>query len=686
MKLSNTSLASGASLVLLALALGAGCVSSNPGKFSQGESEPLVLVVLDPLAKELACACVEGFGQRDYRKLAARLETALNQPVNIEFSDDLAESIAWIGLGREMIIVGQRSSVAEAAGQAGLPALPICELTDPDGSTTLTGSFVARADDSAQELKDIGGRTLLFGLANSQENHAAAEAALTVAGGAPPVTSTLRDPYIDAALDLLDSSSSPLPIAIIPSYGLRLMVGCGTIRPGELKVIGSTLPLPFVTVFVADSIAAEKQRIILEVLLAIRDDADLLKAMESRDGFKAVKSPKPFASQSRAEPDWPDWRGPNRDGRVPQLPTRLPETARFVWKKAAMTGGLAGLSVSGDRLILAERDFSEEHDVYRCLDVRNGELLWRIEFPVRGRLDYGQSPRATPVIRDGRAYLLGAFGDLRCVDVAEGTVIWERHLPREFDAEVPTWGMCATPLVVDHLLVVNPGGPNASLAALDRVTGQTRWTTPGPPAAYASFICAELGGRRQIIGYDQHSLGGWDVTTGERLWQLVPPMQGDFNVPTPIAVNGGLVVATENNGTRFYEFGNLGRIVPEPSGAFADLAPDTTTPVVTCGRIFGAHLGLSCLDLGSGLKPVWYHDEEELGDYATLIADDRHVLVITLGGELLLLDGRADEYAVISRLRVFDDDVEVYAHPALVGTRLYLWGGSSLVCVDLGTD
>ncbi len=151
--------------------------------------------------------------------------------------------------------------------------------------------------------------------------------------------------------------------------------------------------------------------------------------------------------------------------------------------------------------------------------------------------------------------------------------------------------MCSTPLVVDDLLIVNPGGTNASLVALDCATGRTRWTTPGLPAAYSSFICGEFGGRRQIVGYDQHSLGGWDVKTGKRLWQLVPPAEGDFNVPTPIAVDGGVVVSTENNGTRLYRFDESGRIISKPAAEFADLSPDTVSPVVTCGRVFGAHRG-----------------------------------------------------------------------------------------------
>src|SRR6185369_473196 len=106
---------------------------------------------------------------------------------------------------------------------------------------------------------------------------------------------------------------------------------------------------------------------------------------------------------------------------------------------------------------------------------------------------------------------------------------------------LPMWGMCSTPLIVDDLLIVNPGSANASLAALDGATGATRWVTPGLHAAYSAFICAEPGGRRQIVGYDRHSLGGWDVKTGKRLWKVVPPTEGDFNVPTPVAVDGGIV-------------------------------------------------------------------------------------------------------------------------------------------------
>jgi outer membrane protein assembly factor BamB len=674
----------GALLLALVLAVG-GCVSGKPAQ--RAAAPPIMLVVLDPLAKELACACVKGYGQRDYRKLAAHLASALKQPVAVEFSDDLAETLALASPGQEVIVAGEQSLVRQSAKRAALPCHPVGELTDPEGNTTVAGSFVVRASDPAKELKDVAGRKILFGLADTAENHAAVQAALRVAAvDESPAAPEKRRAYSDAALDVLDSQDNLAPVAVIPAYALRLLEGCGSITPGDLKVIGKTQPQPFITFFVADNIAAEKEQKIVQTLLGIAADAKLLQAMESRDGFKAMPPAKAGKPQANASPDWPDWRGPGRDGHVPRLPARLPETAKFIWKKAAMTGGLAGLSVSDGRLILAERDFDEEHDVYRCLNADDGELLWRVRFPARGTLDYGQSPRATPVIHEGRVYLLGAFGELRCLDVTDGKVLWKRQLTQEFQAELPTWGMCSPPLVVDELLIVNPGGAKASLVALDKNTGRTRWTTPGNPAAYAAFICGEFGGRRQIVGYDQLSLGGWDAKTGARLWQLLPATEGDFNVPTPIAMNGGIIVATENNGTRLYRFDDAGRIIPTPAAEYQDLSPDTATPVLTNGRVYGAHLGLHCLDAANGLKRLWHFDDNTLGDYATLIADDERVLVITLSGELILLDAKAAGCVILSRLRVFADDVEAYSHPALVGTRLYVRGGSSVACVDLGTN
>ncbi len=649
-------------------------------------AEPLLLVVMDPLARELACACVPGYGQRDYRKLATRLQTALKQPVSVEFSDDLGDSLNFAASRERVIVVGDRALVTHAARQAGWPARPVCELTDREGRATAAALFVARKEDTARELQDLAGRQVLVGLAEADARLTAARAALEALALNPPPRFEPRGSSTEAALDVLDSAATPPPVAVIPEYTLPLLEGCGSIARGDLRVLGRSAPTPFITVFFSAELPAHLATRVEKALLDLAKDARLLRDLESKSGFRpltsaasaqAVSAPPP-----RAAADWPDWRGPNRDGRVPRLPARLPDPPRFVWRKPAMSGCLAGLSVSGGRLVLAERDLDDERDVYRCLDAHTGELLWRCDFPAPGQLDYGQSPRATPVLRDGRAYLLGAFGSLRCVDLDDGRVLWERDLRRDFRAPLPTWGWCATPLLVDGLLIVNPGARNAALAALDARTGQTRWTAPGRPVAYASFVLANPGGRRQIVGYDQEALGGWDPANGRALWRVVPPEPGDFNVPTPLVVDGGLIVVTENNGARRYRFDDAGRLQPKPEAVLADLAPDTATPVIAAGRVFGFHRDLFCLDART-LEPVWRLEDGALGDHATLLADEERVLVITLGGELWLLDARANEARALSRVRVFEEDVEVYSHPALAGSRLYLRGGERVVCLDL---
>ena len=160
-------------VTVLAFWLGAGGVFGKP---PESRPKPIMLVVMDPLAKELACACVKGYGQRDYRKLAGRLEKSIKQAVRVEFSDDLVESSAGFSRGAEVVVVGERAVVEEGAKRAGLKLHPVCELTGMDGSTTFTGLFVTRSTDSAKELKEIEGRKVFFGLADVDENHAGAQA------------------------------------------------------------------------------------------------------------------------------------------------------------------------------------------------------------------------------------------------------------------------------------------------------------------------------------------------------------------------------------------------------------------------------------------------------------------------------------------------------------------------------
>jgi len=198
-----------------------------------------------------------------------------------------------------------------------------------------------------------------------------------------------------------------------------------------------------------------------------------------------------------------------------------------------------------------------------------------------------------------------------------------------------------------------------------------------------SLIVAELGGRKQLVGHDENSLGGWDPQSGRRLWTLQPRIEGDFNVPAPVVVGQRLMIATENNGARLYGFDKLGRIIPQPVAENGFLAPDMSTAVHAAGRLFCVWNGLFCLD-SRNLKDVWTGKHKDLQDYGAVFASNTRVLAVGRGGSLLLVDAQSPQMKIISQLDVLpDDDAENYSHPALVGTRLYLRGENQLVCVEL---
>lgn len=248
------------------------------------------------------------------------------------------------------------------------------------------------------------------------------------------------------------------------------------------------------------------------------------------------------------------------------------------------------------------------------------------------------------------------------------------------------WGYCGSPLIVAGRLIVQPGGKNAAMVALDPKTGDVVWESAGRKTAYASLIAAEISGKVQIIGYDASSLGGWDPETGRRLWEVVPEQSGDFNVPTPIRIGDRLFVTSENNGARLYAFDADGTINAPPVAAFAGLNPDTHTPVTAGGRIIGLQQSLQCLD-ASTLKPVWALENPGLGEYASLLSDGKsRVLALGENGLLALYETGEAKARELGRLQLGPDDAHILAYPALVGDRLFIRLGNRAACLILSAD
>ena len=367
------------------------------------------------------------------------------------------------------------------------------------------------------------------------------------------------------------------------------------------------------------------------------------------------------------------------------LPDTLPVKAKPVWSVDVSGPGLGGVAATRDFVLFSERGLNDTADVWKCLKAADGKEAWSHSYPAAGNLDYGNSPRTTPLIDGDRVFLFGAFGHLSCCDWKSGKVLWELGLRDEFElAEEPKWGACSSPLLVDGKLIVNPGSKEASLAALEPKTGKLLWKSPGKAAGYGSLIAGEFGGKPQIVGHDTDSLGGWDTATGKRLWKLTPDTPNDFNVPTPIRIDGRLLVTTENNGTRLYAFDNDGKIVPKPVAVNRKLNPDTSTPVVVGDRVFGVWRRLYCLGVKNELKTAWEFANQSLAKYTALVASDKRLLAMTLDAEFILFDAAAEgEARELGRLKVLPGEKGLYAHPAFVGNAVYIRGSSTILRIDL---
>ena len=203
-------------------------------------------------------------------------------------------------------------------------------------------------------------------------------------------------------------------------------------------------------------------------------------------------------------------------------------------------------------------------------------------------------------------------------------------------------------------------------------------TRKGNAAAYASLSISN----GQLFGLDAQGAVGWNSRNGSELWRIVPAVQGDFGVPTPLATESGLLLTSENNGTRLHSWKQPNAQV-EYKCINARPAPNSHTPVVVGNRVFIADGRLYCLSLTDDLKTLWTLNERAFRGYTSLLATTDRLLALTASNELLLIDISGKEGVLLGRLQLADSSIQTLAHPAQVGTRLYAQVGQNLMCVEL---
>lgn len=358
-------------------------------------------------------------------------------------------------------------------------------------------------------------------------------------------------------------------------------------------------------------------------------------------------------------------------------------------------GGYAGVVVSQGRVLLMDRQ-TDPSEVERVLafDAADGELLWDHSYAVQyGDLDYGNGPRAAPTIHDGRVYTLGAVGHVHCLDLADGSVHWAIDFVGDRSAELPTWGLAASPVVWRDLVIVQVGvRPDGCLMALDRHTGDEVWRASTDGAGYATPIVIEVDGRDQLVCWTPQHVLGVDPTDGRVVWSVPYEVAYGVSIATPIFHRGILFVTGYWEGSKAIRLG--------PGYEDAELIWEDTRqlrglmsqPLYRNGYVYtiDKNLGLTCFELESGRK-LW-DDRHQMtprgrNPQATMVwlgdGADGRAIILNAEGDLILARFTPDGYEEGSRTKIIGD---TWAHPAYAGRRVFARSDTELVCYRLTDD
>ncbi len=257
------------------------------------------------------------------------------------------------------------------------------------------------------------------------------------------------------------------------------------------------------------------------------------------------------SSALRAD-DWPQWRGPTRDGvwHETGLVEKFDASHLKPRWRVPISSGYSGPTVADGRVFVTDR-VAEPKQIERvhCFDWKTGEKIWSHAYDCEYRdVGYTAGPRASVTIDAGRAYSLGAMGHFFCFDAASGKILWKLDLDREYRIRMPIWGLAASPLIENDLVILQVGGENACLVALDKVTGKKRWRAMQDDASYAAPIVIEQAGRRVLVCWTGQHVAGLDPPTGKVLWAYpFPPSKMVLAISTPVVEGDHLFV------TGFYD-------------------------------------------------------------------------------------------------------------------------------------
>jgi len=388
----------------------------------------------------------------------------------------------------------------------------------------------------------------------------------------------------------------------------------------------------------------------------------------------------PCSAEGNAAADWPQFRGPARDGLSPEggLLRSWPETGpREVWRRP-LGPSFASASIVGDRVYTMSSNGEAETAV--CLDAATGEEIWSV--PIGGLFEetFGNGPRATPTVDGDVVYVLGSLGVVQALKAADGASIWKVDLQATFGSPMPMRGFAPSALVDGDLLLLEAGGTEGrTFLALDKATGETRWATQEGRPGYSSPIVVTIDGVKQYV-FASPTAGGIValLPDGELHWKH-EWKASMIAMPLFIPPNRVFASAGDDVGSILVEVGTEdGAPVTREVWGTRSMKNHFSSSLLHDGHIYGFdNATLKCIDAATG-EVRWAKRGFGKG---SLIAADGLFAVLGDRGVLALVEADPKEYRELGRHQALES--KSWTAPALAGGRLDLRNLDEMVCLDL---
>ena len=381
-----------------------------------------------------------------------------------------------------------------------------------------------------------------------------------------------------------------------------------------------------------------------------------------------------------------DWRGPDRNGIIPEtgLKKSWPEKGPdLVWSYEGLGDGHGSIGPGKDRFFLLGME--NNTGILFSFDY-TGKLLWKKKYGPEFTDSY-IGPRGTPVVIGDRVYFQSGHGVVHCYDYNKGEQLWSVDLQKKFGGRQITWGMTENLLIEGDRLFCTPGGVKNNVVALNRLTGETIWISPGngQPSAYCSALYVRHGNSELIVTMTSESIIGVDARTGEFYWSVPQQQWNQIHANTPHYSNGVLYCSSE------HDTKNCGIVALKlsPDGKKVSILWRNEEyknlmggDILKDGLIFGSIYNKStwcCIDTKDGKI---LHSFKGFAEGSILMAEGLFYCYGTRG-EMALMSADRNSFRIISRFRIPLGNGPHFSHPVIYKGRLYVRHGNALMVYDI---